>query len=111
MFYQLGALQTWELTCELFEYSNEIINTGIAAIDSMQQNLSTNVLDYALLDENYNYLVNEDEDILVFDAYNLETIDPAAENITLQKGSNNFQTGSDSFLSFSQRNPFAENDL
>ena len=23
MFYQFGALQTWELTCELFEYSNE----------------------------------------------------------------------------------------
>ena len=84
MFYQLGALQTWELTCELFEYSNEIINTGIAAIDTMQQNLSTNILDYALMDENNNYLINEEEDILVFDTYDLENIMSASDNITLE---------------------------
>jgi hypothetical protein len=33
MFYQFGGLQTWEMTCELFEYSNETIETGIPEID------------------------------------------------------------------------------
>ena len=27
MFYQLGALQTWEITCELFEYADEVFDT------------------------------------------------------------------------------------
>lgn len=39
-FYQLGALQTWELTCEVFEYSNEILNTGITDIDEIQTKYS-----------------------------------------------------------------------
>ena len=32
MFYQLGALQTWEMTCELFEYSNENLKIGRAHV-------------------------------------------------------------------------------
>lgn len=112
MFYQLGALQTWEMTCELFEYSNEIINTGIAEIDRTQKFFSTNVLDYSLMDEDFNYLQDEDANYLVTDAWNIQLIDPAAVNNTLQLGSNNYSnTGSDSFIDFSQRNPFAEDDL
>ena len=51
MFYQLGALQTWELTCELFEYSNETFNTGIPEIDSIQLNYGTDILDHLLTTE------------------------------------------------------------
>ena len=36
IFYQMGALQTFELTCEVFEYSNEKLNTGIAEIDDIE---------------------------------------------------------------------------
>jgi len=111
MFYQLGGLQTWEMTCELFEYSNEIINTGIAEIDRTQKQLSTNVLDYSLMDEFFNYLTDEDDNYLVTDSWNIEIIDPASDNNTLVNGSNNFPTGSSSFIDFSQQNPFAENDL
>ena len=32
-FYQLGQLTTYELRCELFEYEQEVIDTGIADID------------------------------------------------------------------------------
>lgn len=111
MFYQLGSLQTWEMTCELFEYSNEIINTGIAEIDRAEVQLSTNVLDYSLMDELANYLTDEDDNYLVTDAWNIEKIDPSAVNNTLITGSNNFPSGSSSFIDFSQQNPFAENDL
>jgi hypothetical protein len=34
VFYQLGDLQTYELRCELFEYSYEEIDTGITTIDA-----------------------------------------------------------------------------
>lgn len=39
-FYQLGALQTWDIVCEVFEYSNERINTGIAEIDNIETTYS-----------------------------------------------------------------------
>ena len=35
-FYQLGKGYVWECQCELFEYSDEKIDTGIAAIDEIE---------------------------------------------------------------------------
>lgn len=34
-FYQLGKLYTYELKCELFEYEDELVDTGIDEIDSV----------------------------------------------------------------------------
>ena len=39
-FYQHGALTTYTLTCELFTYSSEEIDTGNSDIDSVQENRS-----------------------------------------------------------------------
>ena len=33
-FYQLGKLYTYDLSCELFEYENEFIDTSIAEVDN-----------------------------------------------------------------------------
>jgi len=49
IYYPMGALQTFELTCELFEYSGESFNTGIGEIDDIQDKLSMNVLDYSVI--------------------------------------------------------------
>ena len=35
-FYQLGKGYVWECQCELFEYSDEEIDTGIAALDAIE---------------------------------------------------------------------------
>lgn len=40
VFYQMGSLQTWETVCEVFEYSNERFNTGIAEIDNIETRYS-----------------------------------------------------------------------
>jgi len=101
MFYQLGALQTWELTCELFEYSNEDMDTGIAEIDIMQTRLSTNILDRAIMDEYNFYLMDENEDYLVQEAYNLETIIGTGGNDAIQNETDNF-------VDFSVYDPFSE---
>lgn len=110
VFYPLGTLPTWKFTCELFEYSNEIFNTGLGEIDSLQKQYSTNILDYTLLDENGNYLLDENNNYLVSDKYNLEIIAPAADNDVIQSGSENFGIGSNDFISFDEKNPFAEDD-
>lgn len=111
MFYQFGALQTWELTCELFEYSNERISTGIADIDILQKNYSLNILDYTITDENGQYLTDEEDNYIVVESFNIETIDPAAENEVIQKGSENFPIGSDDFIDFTEKNPFSEGNI
>lgn len=41
VFYQLGRLTTWDLTCELFEYSNEVFETGNTEIDNKYNAYST----------------------------------------------------------------------
>lgn len=40
VFYQMGALQTYDLVCELYEYSDESINTDISVIDDIETNNS-----------------------------------------------------------------------
>lgn len=101
MFYQLGALQTWEMTCELFEYSNEDIDTGIPEIDSIQTRLSTNILDYAIMDEQNNYLMDESGNYLVTQTYDLEHIIGTGENDSIQNET-------DDFVDFSVHDPFSE---
>jgi len=108
MFYQLGGLQTWELTCELFEYSNEIFNTGIPEIDILQTKFSTNILDYSIVDEDGMPFVDENDNYIVVDQYNLESTVPGAENNTLNDGSDNFTIGSNDFIDFSVVDPFSE---
>lgn len=57
MFWQLGKLYTWEVTCELFEYSGEQFNTGIPEIDRIQVRGSLNIYDWALTDTDGSYLL------------------------------------------------------
>ena len=101
MFYQLGALQTWELTCELFEYSNEVFNTGIPEIDRIQKIESTNILDYSIRDQNGVSLLDEQDNYIVTEQYNLETILGTGENDEIQRES-------DTFVDFSVMDPFSE---
>jgi hypothetical protein len=104
MFYQLGALQTWEITCELFEYSNEELNTGIPEIDNIQKRLSTNVLDYSVTTEDGYYLTDEDGNFITYESYNLDNITGTGVNDTIQ-------VESDAFLDWSVRDPFSEGNI
>lgn len=41
VFYQLGKLYTYELTCQVFEYSDETFDTGVSTIDSLETDYSS----------------------------------------------------------------------
>lgn len=109
-FYPLGTIPTWEITVELFDYGNERFNTGIAEIDRLQTDFSLNILDYALRDEAGQVLLDESERALVNENYDMAELNPAADNEAIQEGTTNFPVGSDDFIDFSERNPFAENN-
>ena len=80
IFYQMGSLQTYDLRCELFEYSQERFNTGVLEIDTK----------FAKYD-------------LTTDAAfaNVESVDLLADNFTIE-------TIGDSIIDFTEENPFGE---
>lgn len=104
MFYQLGALQTWEMTCELFEYSGERLNTGIPDIDSLQTKFSTNVYDWSIDTEDNYMLLTEDGDYLIQEKSSIEDLIPIAEN-------DEIQMESDQFVDFTAYDPFSERTI
>lgn len=56
IFYQMGDLQTWDLVCEVWEYSNERFSTGNTEIDQIQEQYSVaNVFD----DDKYEEAMND----------------------------------------------------
>lgn len=78
IFYTLGKLNCWGLTCDLLEFSNEQFKTGLPAIDNLNkpfQNVDTNP------------------------NYDLEGYDNNASNKVLQEES-------DDIIDFSEEDPF-----
>lgn len=103
VFYQLGSLQFWDLTCELFEYSGEKFATGIEELDLLYIDNSTDSSQYILQTEDTDPYALTDEDgyKLVNENYDINTIDPTADNDEIQEESDNF-------IDFSERDPFSE---
>ena len=88
IFYQMGSLQTYDLKCELFEYSNERFTTGIDTVDDLYEKYKT-VTTGALSE-----------------------VDTAIDIVTQDVGENadNFviENAGDNILDFSEGNPFGE---
>lgn len=100
IFYQMGALQMYDLRCELFEYSSERIDTGDAEIDAIEDKYSHDVLFYELLQQNGDKILKQDGDSLL-QQYDL----PATDN-----SDNDFiqSEALDGIIDFSESNPFSE---
>ena len=58
-FYQLDNLPVYKMSCQIFDYSSEILDTGVAVIDNIEDNLSTDTLAYQITLEQSS-AVNED---------------------------------------------------
>lgn len=100
-FYPLGTLVTYDLHCELFEYSGEIINTGVDEIDTKYSTLDNNILNFGLLTSNSEYLLTSTDHYLVTSTYQEP---PDSENEKIEKEGNEF-------IDWSEINPFSEPDV
>ena len=85
IFYQMGALQTYDLVCELFEFNQETFNTGVDIIDD-----TYNAMSFAM--------ANNTQAVTTF---NVSTVDKWAQN-------EEFETKGDNILDFTEINPFSE---
>ena len=103
VFYQMGAIQMYDLVCEMFEYSSERFSTGIEAIDSIETDLSLDASEYALLTQDGFIITDQDGYQIVQGGYNFETQarDPYEDNTE-------FETEGDSILDWTQIDPFSE---
>lgn len=104
MFYPLGKLYTWEMTCELFEYAGETLNTGIPEIDALQKKYDTNQYHWAIKDQDGNILLTEDGDLIVLENSSVDDLLFAAENEEIQRES-------DEFIDFTSIDPFSEGTI
>lgn len=106
VFYQLGNLQTFNLALEKFEYSNERFSTGIALIDDMEKTYSIS----AKLDE---LALTLETGVALVTESGIEITNDSADKRLVDKGdtSTMFETEGDSFIDFSEINPFSENDF
>ena len=103
MFYQLGALQTWEMTCEVFEYAGEKFSTGIAEIDEIQTKYNTDIFNWAILTEDGDRIMTEESNYLVLEAAKTNTIAPSDNDMIQQE--------SDEFVDWTAQNPFVEEHI
>ena len=80
-FYQLGTLPTYDLVCEIFQYSSQKFNTGVADIDHIQTDFSLNVFDYGMLSEDgTTYITDEDGDIITSEQFLKQNISVTGQN-------------------------------
>jgi hypothetical protein len=106
-FYQMGSLQCFELSVELFEYNQETFNTGIPEIDVpyslLDRGLANNVPANITLATDLGQEVDSSGMPIFVDMPDLDESsgDPQGENFDLQNEAN-------TILDFSESNPFGE---
>lgn len=99
IFYQMGALQLYDIVCELFEYSGETFTTGIYEIDSLMGKYSTNMVDYSIDTESELNILDEDGYPIVREAFALDS--GTSNNEEIQQEANNV-------INWSELDPFSE---
>lgn len=82
IYYQMGDLQTWDVVCEVWEYSNERFETGVDEIDYIETKYSTanvyanNAYEAAMLDV---YAQNQEFQEAGTSVIDWSTVDPFSE--------------------------------
>ena len=109
-FYQLDNNPVYKLRCKQFEYASEILDTGIATIDAIEGDLTTDARQYQIT------LENEVGSVLLENA--ADTGQPQyliSEDYIIGDGDTDkttqnelFETLDDSVLDFSETNPFGD---
>lgn len=91
IFYQMGALQLWDLVCEAWEYSSERLNTGIPEIDSIEDKYSIDEMQFGILTQDGYTITDQDSMTIVLGQFDYDTQmgDVFADNDEIQLEGNN----------------------
>lgn len=103
VFYQTGMLHTYDLECEMFEYSEEVFDTPYQNINQLINEKSSNLRDTSVTLENNSHLLSENGGIVVLDYAGEESGNIVANN-------NVFQSGAVDIVDFSEKSPLVIGD-
>lgn len=103
IFYQLGTLQTYDITCELYEGNSDEFDTGLSAIDDKYNVLSLDMVNTGILLETGDQLVTESGFNLLLESFDIEEIDVQAENEQIEQEA-------DDIIDFTEFDPFSEGE-
>lgn len=106
IFYQLGTLQVWEMSCALFDYSGETFDTGIPEVDAMTDGYDINLLGQGLLWEpDGGSILDEAEGVPIL----FEDFDDSVDEM-LGADNDYYQVEGLKIIDFSEIDPFANPD-
>lgn len=100
MFYPLGSTPSYDITCQLYEYSGQHFRTGIKSVDKIEA-LSEDIYNWALLLEDGSVLLMETGETFVLETYGELNMDPMDQTSIIQ-------TEANSIMDFTETDPFAE---
>lgn len=100
VFYQLGTIAFVDLRCQMFEYSNERITTGIPEIDQIAASYTTLTSSNVLHTQDGNILTDEDGFTLLLQDDTTESVDLSDNDI--------IQTSMSGIIDFTEIDPFSE---
>lgn len=102
-FFQAGKLYVYKMDCELFQYSSEVINTGIPEVDTLTDTLSLDYSEYIMLTEDGNQILLEydTENEMLLESYVFANAEVSARNTEFNRNINDI-------LDFTEKNPFGE---
>ena len=109
-FYQLDNNPVYKLRCKQFEYASEVIDTGIATIDAIEGDLSTDTRQYQITLENEVGSVQLENAADTGGASFIITEDYIVGDYVTDKTSQNelFDQLDDTVLDFTESNPFGD---
>ena len=85
VFYQAGALQVYDIKCELMEYSNETFDTGRPEIDNYFDDVkTTEITNLEDIEESDPFAQNLQFEETADDIIDFSEIDPFSEDISIQ---------------------------
>ena len=106
IYYQMGALQVWDLVCEVFEYSSERLSTGIHDIDVIERKYTTDLSAFGILTQD-GYLINSQDGYdIVQGQYSLDvqSQDVFADNDEIQEEG-------EGIIDWAKIDPFSEGNV
>jgi len=106
VFYQMGSIQMYDLTCEVYEYSSERLRTGIAAIDDIEQERSLDMGIWGILTSDGYYITDNDGYEIIQGNYSFE--EQATDTF---EDNTEFQLEGEDILDWTQVDPFSEGEV
>jgi hypothetical protein len=101
-FYQMGDLQAYDLSLELYEGSSSVFNTGVPEIDDAYGAITEDLSELALMTEN-GFMIADERDNWALEYQDYDAYDDNSQNV-------DFEDEAEALIEWDERDPFSTGD-